>query len=76
MDLANYNSSLSSMIGHEIFKDCNMACFNDQTGIPEKSCTKNCTSKSAQFLKIFNVAMNTQIPVLNELSRIADEQKK
>lgn len=76
MDLANFNTSLSSMIAHDIFRDCSNSCMNDQTGIPEVSCIQNCSKKSGQFLTVFNVALHTQIPVLNELSRIAEAGKQ
>ena len=65
MDQANFNASLSSMITHDILKDCNLACSNDQSGVPDVSCIKNCVNKSGQFLSVFNAAIHTQIPVLN-----------
>ena len=72
MDLANFNTSLSSMIAHDIFRDCNLACLNDQSGIPDKSCIQNCTRKAGQFLAVFNVSVSTTIPILNEMSRFAE----
>jgi len=70
MDLANYSKSLSQMITHELFRDCNMACLNDQTGNPEKSCVENCASKGSQFLSVFDKVMKSEISKLQELSRI------
>ena len=72
MDLANFNTSLSSMIAHDILRDCNQACFNDSTAIPEKSCIQNCTTKAGQFLTVFNASIANTIPILNEMSRIAE----
>ena len=70
MDLANYSRSLSQMITHEIFRDCNISCLNDQTGVPDKSCVQNCATKSAQFLSAFDSVIKSEIPKLQELSRI------
>jgi len=70
MDLANYSRSLSQMIVHDIFRDCNNSCLNDQTGIPEKDCISNCSSKAAQFLAAFDKTIKQEIPKLQEMSRI------
>jgi hypothetical protein len=72
MDQANFNTSLSSMIAHDIFRDCNQACFNDSSAIPDKSCIQNCTRKAGQFLTVFNVSVSTTIPLLNEMSRYVE----
>jgi hypothetical protein len=50
MDLANYSRSLSQMITHEVFRDCSMACLNDQNGVPDKSCVTNCSTKATQLI--------------------------
>ncbi len=70
MDLANYSRSLSTMLTQEIVRDCNMNCFNQDTGVPDKSCITNCASKQAQLLTAFEKTMKTEMPKLQELSRI------
>ena len=69
MDLANYSRSLSQMITHEVFRDCSMACLADN-GVPDKSCVQNCTTKSSQLMSAFDSIMKSEIPRLQELSRI------
>ena len=70
MDLANYSKSLSQMIVHEVFRDCSMSCLNDQTGVPDKSCVTNCVTKSTQLMSVFDLIVKSEIPRLQELSRI------
>ena len=64
MDLANYSRSLSQMVTHELFRDCNMACLNDQSGNPDKSCVQNCASKGSQYLSAFDRIIKSEIPKL------------
>ena len=70
MDLANYSRSLSQMITHEVFRDCSMACLNDQNGVPDKSCVTNCSTKATQLIQAFDNVIKSEIPRLQELSRI------
>lgn len=72
MDLANYSRSLSTMITHEIFRECTMACFNveNASGVPDKTCVDNCASKNVQLLTAFDKVVKTELPRLQELSRI------
>jgi len=70
MDLANYSRSLSQMITHEVFRECSMSCLNDQSGVPDKSCVTNCTTKSSQLISAFDAVIKSEIPRLQELSRI------
>ncbi len=69
MDLANYSRSLSQMITQEVFRDCSMACLSDN-GVPDKTCITNCTTKSSQLLSAFDSIIKSEIPRLQELSRI------
>lgn len=68
MDLANFSKSLSQMVSHEVFRDCSNACFSD-SGIADKDCVKNCSSKHAQFLSVFNTVTKAELPNLQSLSQ-------
>jgi hypothetical protein len=70
MDLANMSRSLSSMLNQEIFRDCSMACFNEQSYNPDMECVKNCSSKHAQLLSAFEKVTKAEMPKLHEPSRI------
>lgn len=70
MDLANYSKSLSNMVTQEIIRDCNISCFKEESGVPDRDCVNNCVGKSASFLAHFNKVIRTEIPKLQEISRI------
>ena len=70
MDLANYSRSLSNMINHEVFRDCNASCLNYQTGKPAEECAKNCSAKHAQYMSEFDFTIKAELPKLQEASRI------
>ncbi len=70
MDLANFSKRLSGSLTQEIYRDCNMACFQESTYNPDTQCLKNCSSKAAQFLSAFEKITKTEVPKLQESSRI------
>jgi len=70
MDLANMSKSISSMLSQEIIRDCNMACFKEESHQTDKECIKNCSSKGVQLLSAFERVAKTELPKLHEPSRI------
>lgn len=68
MDFANYSKSLSQMVVHEIYRDCSFACLTDNG--TDKNCVYNCASRHAQLLSTFDRVAKTEIPKLQELSRL------
>jgi hypothetical protein len=69
MDLANFSKSLSSMLTQEIYRDCNSACTQNDSQ-SDAECAKNCSSKGATLIQKFEQAVKTEIPRLQEVSRI------
>lgn len=70
MDLENYSRSLSQMVRHEIYRDCNMACSDDTTATPLKECVINCAAKQAKLLTAFDKTIKLELPKLQDISRI------
>lgn len=71
MDLANYSKSLSHMINHEVFRDCNLLCLNEQTGgVPSRDCIANCAARHSQYLSTYDRVLKSELPKLQEVSRI------
>lgn len=73
MDFANYSKSLSQMVSHEVFRDCNNACFNDSGSTfvpPSKDCVTNCASRHAQFISAFDKVAKSEIPRIKELATL------
>lgn len=68
MDSAFLSKSMSNMISNEIFRDCNMACFKEESIETDKFCVKNCSSKSVQLLKAFERVTNAELTKIQEAS--------
>ena len=56
------------MLQHEIYRDCNNACFNQETGVPEGDCVKNCATKNGKLLVTFVSLIRSEIPKIKEIS--------
>lgn len=68
MDSAFFSKSMSNMISNEMFRDCNMACFKEDSIETDKVCVKNCSSKSVQLMKAFERVTNTELAKIKSAS--------